>query len=325
MSIYSRNDLGPCCRMITTSICCIPCLCEDSEARVTCCCTAQQVHRCSTAIINGSWCCEHWCSCTVYGSICTSVTDRRCMSIYSRNDLGPCCGMITTSICCIPGLCENSEARVTCCCTAQQVHCCSTAIIICCRCREVWCSCTIYGSICTGIADRRCMSIYCGNDLGFCRRMITTGICCMPCPSEYSQARIARCCVAQQVHCCTTAIIICCRCREYWCCCTIYGSICTGITDRRCMSIYSCNNLGSCCRMITTGICCIPCLGVNSQARVACSCTAQQVHCCSTAIIVFCWCCEYRCRCTIYGSICTCITNRRCMSINSCNNLGSCC
>src|SRR4030095_203222 len=318
MSIYSRNDLGPCCRMITTSICCIPCLCEDSEARVTCCCTAQQVHRCSTAIINGSWCCEHWCSCTVYGSICTSVTDRRCMSIYSRNDLGSCCRMITAGICCIPCLCEDSEARVTCCCTAQQVHCCSTAIIICCGCCEVWCSCTIYGCISTGITNRRCMNIYSCNDLGPCCGMITTSICCIPGLCENSEARADCCCTAQQVHCCSTAIIICCRCREVWCSCTIYGSICTGIADRRCMSIYCGNDLGFCRRMITTGICCIPCPSEYSQARITRCCVAQQVHCCTTAIIICCRCREYWCCCTIYGSICTGITDRRCMSIYSC-------
>src|SRR5678815_2362070 len=180
--------------MVTTGICCIPCLCEDSQARVACCCTAQQVHGCSTAIINGCWCCEYWCSCTIYGGICSRITDRRCMSIYSCNDLGPCCRMITTGICYIPCLCEDSQARVTCCCTAQQVQCCSTAIINGCWCREYWCGCTIYGSICSGITDRRCMSIYSGNDLGSCCRMITAGIGCIPCLCEDSQARVTCCC-----------------------------------------------------------------------------------------------------------------------------------
>src|SRR4030095_2028338 len=260
--------------MITTGICCIPCLCVDSEARVACCCAGQEVYCCSTAIIICCWCREHWCSCTVYGSILTGITNRRCMSIYSCNDLGSRCRMITTGICCIPCLCEDSEARVTCDCMYQQVYCCSTAIIICYWCCEVWCSCTVYGSICTSVTDRRCMSIYSRNDLGSRCRMITAGICCIPGLCEDSEARVTCCCTAQQVHCCSTAVISCCWCCEHWCCCTINRSITSGLTDCWCVSIYSRNDLGSCCRMITAGICCIPCLCEDSEARVTCCCTA---------------------------------------------------
>src|SRR5438477_45875 len=243
------------------------------------------------------------------------------MSVYCCDHLSSCCGMVTASIRCIPCTGEDSQARSTGCCIAQQVHSCSTAVIGCCRSREYWCCRTIYCCISACLANSWCMSVYCRDHLRSCCRVITASICCIPCTGEYSQARSTGCCIAQQVHSCPTAIIGCCWRCEHWCCCTIYRCITTCFTDAWCMSVYCCDHLRSCCRVITTSIRCIPRTGENSQARSTGCCIAQQVHRSSTAIIGCCRRCEYWCSCTIYRCITTCITNRWCMSVYRCDHL----
>src|SRR5437016_4874083 len=186
------------------------------------------------------------------------------MSVYCSHHLHYALPIITTSIRCIPCTGENSQARSTCCCIAQQVHSCSAAIIGRCWSCEVWCCCTIYSSIATCLANGWCVSVYCCDHLRSCCRVITASICCIPCTGEDSQARSTCCCIAQQVHSCSTAIIGCCWSCEVWCCGTIYRCITTCFTNGWCMSVDGCDHLRSCCRVITASICCIPCTGEDS-------------------------------------------------------------
>src|SRR4030095_5911750 len=325
VSVNCCDHLRSYCRMVTTSIRCIPCPCEYSQTRVTRCCISEQVHSCTTAVISCGWSCEVWCCRTIYGSIATCLTDCRSMCIDCCDHLRSYCRMVTTSICCIPCPCEYSQTRVTCCCISEQVHRCTTAIISCGWSREHWCCCTIYSSISTCFTNGWSMCIYCCDHLRSYCRMSTTGICCIPCPREYSQARVTRCCISEQVHSCTTAIISCCWSREVWCTCTIYSCIATCFTDCRGMSVDCCDHLCSYCRMVTTSIRCIPCPGEYSQTRVTRCCISEQVHSCTTAIISCCWSCEVWCSCTIYSSIATCFTNGWSVRGNCCDHLRSYC
>src|SRR4030095_16890602 len=235
------------CRMVTTSIRCIPCPCINSQTRVTRCCISEQVHSCTTAIISCCWSCEVWCSCAIYSSIATCFTNGWSVSVNCCDHLRSCCRMVTTSIRCIPCPCINSQTRVTRCCISEQIHSCTTAIISRCWSCEAWCSCTIYSSIATCLSNRWSVSVNCCDHLCSYRRMVTTSICCIPCPCEYSQAGVAGCCTAQQVHGRSTAVISCCWCGEDWCCCAIYGCITSSLTDSWRTSVYGCNNLGPCC------------------------------------------------------------------------------
>src|SRR5438045_7315275 len=120
MSVNGCDHLCSCCRMVITLLCSIPISGKDSQAGCTCCCIAQQVHGCTTAVIGCCRSCEVWSSCTIYRSVSTCLTNSRSMSVNSCDHLCSCCGMVTTSICCIPGASEDSQAGCTCCCIAQQ-------------------------------------------------------------------------------------------------------------------------------------------------------------------------------------------------------------
>src|SRR6476659_6589967 len=105
MSVYCCDHLCSDCRMVTTSISCIPCPCVNFQTRGIGCCIGQQVHGCTAAVIGCCWSCEVWCCCTIYGSIFTSLTDCWSMSVYCCDHLCSDCRMVTTSISCIPCPC----------------------------------------------------------------------------------------------------------------------------------------------------------------------------------------------------------------------------
>src|SRR5204863_410666 len=186
--------------------------------------------------------------------------------------LSSVCRMVPTSIFCFLPTRRSSDLRVPRSRIAQQVHGCTTAVICCCRSCEVWSSCTIYRSVSTCLTDRRRMSVNSCDHLCSCCRMVTTSICCIPSASKDSQAGCTCCCIAQQVHGCTTAVIGCCRNCEVWSSCTIYRSVSTCLTDSRRMSVNGCDHLCPDCRMVTTSICCIPSASEDSQAGCTCCC-----------------------------------------------------
>src|SRR5205823_5400758 len=90
--------------------------------------------------------------------------------------------------------------------------------------------------------------------------------------------------------------------------------------------IDDCYGLGSCCRVIATGICCIPCSCFSERTTTTSCCyISQQVHGCTTAGIGCCWFSEAWCCSTFYCCIVSCTTNGGWCCIDDCYCLGSCC